>query len=66
MKFSLSFGMDGAAFDGGDNSVDEVVRILHQLADRLDLRGVYAVPFGTLHDVNGNTVGKWEVTPDQD
>jgi len=63
MRFSLSFSMDGAAFDGGDNSVDEVVRILHTLADRFDAYGVNGVAVdGPVRDVNGNTIGSWEVT----
>jgi len=67
MRFGLSFDMDGAAFDGGDNSVDEAVRILRTLADNLDALGAVDVfRFGFLRDVNGNTVGEWEVTEDQD
>jgi hypothetical protein len=80
MRFSLSFDMDGAAFDGceessirrsakdssavlgcGDNSVDEVVRILHNLADTLDLMGAYYDTDASLLDINGNTIGSWEV-----
>jgi len=58
MRFSLSFSMDGAAFDGGDNSVDEVVRILHTLADRIDDEGTYDhAPMFYVYDVNGNRVG---------
>jgi hypothetical protein len=63
MRFSLSFDMDGAAFDGGDNSVDEVCRILHTVAERMDADGVY-VADGLVRDINGNTIGKWEVLPE--
>ena len=62
MRFVLSFDMDGAAFDGGDNSVDEAVRILHTLADNLDTLGAVDVfRFGFLRDANGNTIGEWKV-----
>lgn len=66
MRFNLSFSMDNAPFDGGDNSVDEVVRILRHLADRLDAYGAHGVDLtGNVHDVNGNLIGSWDVT-DQD
>jgi len=81
MRFSLSFDMDGAAFDGceespirrsaedssavlgcGDNSVDEVVRILHEVADKIDNEGITATVRGVLvRDVNGNAVGQWVI-----
>jgi hypothetical protein len=61
MRFSLSFSMDGAAFDGADNSVDEVVRILHTLADRVDHNGAHGRSVDTVRDVNGNTIGKWVI-----
>ena len=64
MRFSLSFSMDGAAFDGGDNSVDEVVRILHTLADNLDARGTATDWCATVRDMNGNTVGEWSIVED--
>jgi hypothetical protein len=66
MRFGLSFDMNGAAFDGGDNSVDEVVRILHKVADQIDYEGTAATLRGVpVWDVNGNTVGKWEVTDNE-
>jgi len=58
--------MDGAAFDGGDNSVDEVVRILHTLADRIDAQGTTDDwRFTNVYDVNGNRIGTWEVIDDE-
>jgi len=66
MRFSLSFSMDGAAFDGGDNSVDEVVRILHDVADNLNAYGAHGNVPSSIYDVNGNRIGSWEVTNDQD
>jgi len=62
MRFTLSFAMDNDAFDGGDNSADEVVRILHVVADQIDSEGALSNPFGRLRDLNGNTIGSWEVT----
>jgi hypothetical protein len=57
--------MGGAAFDGGDNSVDEVVRILQIVADGLNFRGAVGVPDSDpIVDINGNTVGSWGVTLD--
>ena len=62
MRFSLSFSMDNAPFDGGDNSVDEVVRILHTLADRFDFPGTGQGPrVGTLRDVNHIPIGRWSI-----
>jgi len=62
MRFSLVFSMDNSAFDGGDNSADEVVRILHTVADQIDWEGALGNPFGRVRDLNGNTIGRWEVT----
>jgi len=62
MRFSLSFNMDGAAFDGGDNSADEVVRILYNLADHIHAQGFAS---SRIADVNGNTIGRWDVIDDE-
>ena len=45
----------------GDNSVDEVVRILHNVADRVDHNGAHGRSVDTVRDVNGNTIGKWVI-----
>jgi hypothetical protein len=67
MRFSLSFDMDGAAFDGGDNSVDEVVRILHTLAGTIDAQGTTDNSRGSnVYDVNGDHIGSWEVTEEDE
>ena len=65
MRFSLSFSMDDAPFDGGDNSVDEVVRILHGLAGWFDATGVDGDVRGTVLDINGNAIGRWAVIDDE-
>ena len=63
MRFSLTFSMDNGAFDGGgDNNADEVVRILHVVADQIDSEGALGNPFGRVRDLNGNTIGSWEGT----
>jgi hypothetical protein len=61
MRFRLSFDMDGAAFDGGDNSVDEVCAILRNVADRIDRAGAHDDTSTGVRDINGNTIGSWEV-----
>jgi len=59
--------MDNAPFDGGDNSVDEVCRILHHLAGKFDSKGAYGVPSdGLIRDINGNTIGGWSVHDEDD
>jgi hypothetical protein len=65
MRFQLSFSMDNDAFDGGDNSVDEVCRILHDTADALDAVGAEGGIGATIRDINGNTIGLWEVVDDE-
>ena len=56
--------MDNAPFDGGDNSADEVVRILYGLADRIHAEGSFADSL--IADVNGNTIGSWAVEDDEE
>ena len=63
MRFVLSFDMDNAVFDGGDNAADEVVQILHTLADSIDASGTTDGSRGSgVWDSNGNRIGSWEVT----
>jgi hypothetical protein len=67
--FNLSIDMDNAAFDG--DAVTEVQRILRDLiTNRLPLfpqrgGGRLGRSVGPLHDINGNTVGTWEVVDDE-
>lgn len=65
MKFSLEIEMDNAAF--GDDAFDqtaEVKRILKRLIVGLPENGGLDIGDGTrnLRDINGNTVGRWEVS----
>jgi hypothetical protein len=57
MKFTLEFDMDNAAFDEGN---DEAPRILRKLAGTIE--DFSAGSGGKIRDINGNTVGHWEVT----
>lgn len=56
MKFTLSFDMDNAAFEG-DNAGTEAARILRQVAAGVE----NGATEGKARDLNGNTVGSWEV-----
>lgn len=61
MKLAVRLNMGGAAFrisDLDDYNAQEVARILHKLADRIDATGDQE---GTLHDINGNGVGHWAI-----
>ena len=44
--------------------MDEVVRILHTLADRLDAMGAYDATGESIYDINGNDIGDWVVVDD--
>lgn len=54
MRFHVTMICDNAAFE--DRALDEVARILGQLAERLKLSDDTD---GKLRDVNGNVVGNW-------
>jgi nitrogen fixation-related uncharacterized protein len=56
-KFQLFFSTDNAAFDDLDS---EVVRILRETADRIEREGTPDM-FRTIHDINGNDVGRYAV-----
>ncbi len=57
--FKAEFDTDNAAFD--DAPASEAARILREIARKIeqgeDLGG------GKIKDVNGNTIGHWELTP---
>lgn len=57
MDFYLHINMDNAAFD--ENRVGELQRILLNVAGRLE--GGYP---GTVRDINGNTVGQFDIKED--
>jgi hypothetical protein len=58
--FKLAFDVDNDAFEDG-NRATEAARILRDIADRLD--NVAYCGGGAIRDINGNTVGHWEMTP---
>lgn len=61
MEFTLNIDCDNAAFDG--DPADEIVRLLHVVAMKIE--GGYRD--GNLVDLNGNTVGDFELTePDEE
>ena len=55
--FALAIDTGNDAFR--DDEAGEVARILRAVADRLD----GGQPFGALHDINGNRVGQFGLTP---
>jgi hypothetical protein len=57
MKISLEINMDNAAFE----DEGEVKRIISDMVQKMD-DIVRAGDGGKLRDINGNVVGKWEVT----
>lgn len=59
MKAQLTVTMDNAAFaDGNDKA--ELARILRDLADNLEAGD--GTDGATLHDLNGNKVGRFDIT----
>ena len=60
--FQLNVSMDNAAFEWPH----DLSRILRELADKLENRQIYPGMEGPLRDINGNTVGQWEVVEDNE
>ena len=61
MKAVIEIEMDNAAFEDEQNT-HEVCRILRKLAAKLELGGeLMEDDAETLHDINGNRVGFFEV-----
>lgn len=59
MEFTCRIDMDSAAFHAGERDneeCDELSRILSRLS-----RDVYWERQGEIRDINGNTVGRWEI-----
>lgn len=54
-KRTLEFSMDNAAFE--DNPQREAGRILRLVIERIES----GEEFGTIKDMNENTVGKWDL-----
>ena len=60
MEFKLSFKMNNAAFE--QSPEEEIKRILVDTWHRV----VNGMVYGMIVDVNGNSVGEWEVTIESD
>lgn len=64
MRLELHIDSDNDALSG-PRGTQEVARILHKLADRLARQPVSPMT-GTLMDVNGASVGTWNLEPSDD
>lgn len=61
--FRIEIATDNAAFD--DDPASEVGRILRKLAENFLHFGDWrAAESGDVRDYNGNTVGRWQYTPE--
>jgi hypothetical protein len=58
MKFTLEIELGNAAM----RTAGDIAGALAKIAGRIDPRDVAAGAGGAVLDVNGNTVGRWEVT----
>lgn len=61
MKMSMRIDSDNAAFEEDSGAV-EVARLVRQIADRID----QGEREGKLLDLNGNTVGEFLVTEEEE
>tara|TARA_R100000781_G_C4034500_1_gene111767 strand:- start:300 stop:536 length:237 start_codon:yes stop_codon:yes gene_type:complete len=63
MEFLLVIDLDNDAFQ--EDPGVEITRIMERLGSRLannpDLTSKEAIHHGTVHDVNGNRVGLWQI-----
>lgn len=62
MPFILKFKTENAAFWDG-NGVEEVARILRETAEYVAHYGVHS---GSIQDINGNTIGEWDLELPED
>ncbi|CRI66753.1 hypothetical protein THIOKS13070009 [Thiocapsa sp. KS1] len=61
-ELTIEMSLDNAAFE--DDPAPEIARILRQLADKLEGRGIDDEIL--LRDINGNRVGKAVIVMDND
>lgn len=59
MDFKLTIKLGNAAMQ----TPDDVAEALRKLAAKMDHTEFSGLEFGSIRDVNGNTVGSWELTP---
>ena len=69
MAFTLKIDTDNAAFydDSDGDAFDpgpELARIFRELADQVEEGDLYAE--GAVRDVNGNTVGRWTLSKENE
>ena len=57
MIFKLQFSMNNAAFD--ESEVSEAVRILREVADKIEKTATVPNMSESIRDVNGNRVGQY-------
>jgi uncharacterized protein (UPF0297 family) len=57
MDITITINTDNSAFE--DSRDSEIARILHELADKIESRGINGV--NKIRDFNGNQVGSVEV-----
>jgi hypothetical protein len=65
MTFTMTVHMDDDAFvtEDGAHYCNELIRLLKNTADQRAVTGSY--PFSAnVQDVNGNTVGSWDIESD--
>ena len=56
MNLKININLDNAAFE----DEGEISRILRKLADKISYDG--SIDSGKIIDINGNSVGTWEIT----
>jgi hypothetical protein len=62
--FKLEIATDNAAFE--DDPAYEVARILRGVLERVEHGGLVDTDSGTLRDSNGNRVGSWEYSQEEE
>jgi hypothetical protein len=63
--FNLKFSTDNAAFGENDEErTAEIARILQEVSDTM--RDRYGFLSGIIRDENGNSIGEWSVTGNDD
>lgn len=61
MKFTMTIDSENEAVV--DYPTKELQRALRKVSSHISASGVTRVDGGVFLDINGNTIGSWEVTP---
>jgi hypothetical protein len=67
MTFTMTVHMDDDAFvtEDGAHYCNELIRLLKNTADQVERIETETTPFSAIvQDVNGNTVGSWDIESD--